>query len=189
MDRLKELFKSNFSISQNSFDKLSNIAILKKYKAKDNLYEIGKTPTNIYILISGITKSYELLDNGKEYVNRFHNSGEAMGPLVALIKNIPAKSSINCITDCEIIEANYQEFIDLSESDIDIGIFTRKYLELIYLSSFKRVSEFLEFDATDRYIKLRERIPYIEKFVSQKSIASHLGITPIQLNRIKKIIN
>ena len=142
MDRLKKFFESTFTLSQSSFEKISEIATLKKYKARDNLYEIGKIPTKIYILISGIAKSYELLEDGKEYVNRFHNVVEAMGPLVALIKNKPAKSSITCITDCEVIEGNYQDFINLSESNIDISIFNRKYLEIVYLSSFKRVSEF-----------------------------------------------
>ena len=171
---------------KNSLENLRNITVQKKYKAKDNLYEIEKIPNKIYVLVSGITKSYYILDNGNEYINRFHTDGEAMGPLTALILNTNAKFAVECITDCHIIECKYQDFITLSESDINIGIFNRKYLELLYISYTKRISEFLALNSTERYLKLRERIPEIDNLVNQKLIAYHLAITPIQLSRIRK---
>lgn len=176
-------------ISSKSLEMLRSVTVLKKYKAKDNLYVAGKIPSKVYLLVSGIAKSYSILDNGNEYINRFHNHGEAMGPLTALIENTKAKFEVECITDCDIIECKYQDFIDLSESDINIGIFNRKYLELLYVSYTKRISEFLALNGTERYLKLRERIPNIDKYVSQKLIASHLAITPIQLSRIRKKLN
>ena len=41
-------------------------------------------------------------------------------------------------------------------------------------------------DATQRYLKYLEKYPNIEKRVAQHHIASHLGITPTQLSRIRK---
>lgn len=172
-----------------SLEQLSKITVLKKYKAKENLYEVGKIPNKTYLLISGIAKSYTTLDNGNEYINRFHNKGEVMGPLTALIENSEANFGVECITDCDIIECRYQDFINLSESDLSIGILNRKYLEFLYISYTQRIKEFLGLGSTERYLKLRKRIPNIDTLVSQKLIAAHLAITPIQLSRIRKKLN
>ncbi len=189
MDKLKQYILEIYSdISLESIEKISEITIHKKYNAKDKLYEFGKIPTHIYILISGITKSYTTLDNGNEYVNRFHTDGEVMGPLTALIENNKAVFGVECISDCGVLEIKYQEFIDLSENDISIGILHRKYLELLYISYTQRIKEFLGLNSLDRYLKLRKRIPSIDKLVSQKMIAAHLAITPIQLSRIRNKI-
>ena len=41
-------------------------------------------------------------------------------------------------------------------------------------------------DATQRYLKLCKKIPDIESLIPQYQIASYLGITPVQLSRIRK---
>jgi hypothetical protein len=112
-----------------------------------------------------------------------------MGPLTALIEKSDAKFGVKCITDCDIIEVKYQDYIDISEKDLTIGIIHRKYLEILYLSYTQRIKEFLSLDGTQRYLKLLKRVPDIETHVNQKSIASNLGITPIQLSRIRKKLN
>ena len=190
MDKFKQfILRISPQTSLKSLEQLSNITVLKKYKAKDNLYEVGKVPSKFYLLISGITKSYTTLDNGNEYINRFHNKGEVMGPLTALIENSEAKFGVECITDCDIIECTYQDFINLSESDLNIGILNRKYLEFLYISYTQRIKEFLGLSSTERYLKLRKRIPDIDTLISQRLIASHIAITPIQLSRIRKKLN
>jgi CRP-like cAMP-binding protein len=172
--------------SSKSIEMLRDISARKKYKEKENLYEFGRVPSKFYILISGITKSYTILDNGNEYINRFHNKGEIMGPLTALIENSKAKFGTECITDCDFLEFTYQDFINLSENDLSIGILHRKYLELLYISYSQRIKEFLGLSSTERYLKLRRRIPNVDTLISQKLIASHLAITPIQLSRIRR---
>jgi len=189
MDKFKQFILGiSPQTSLKSLEQLNKITVLKKYKAKDNLYEIGRIPSKFYLLISGITKSYITLENGNQYINRFHNKGEVMGPLTALIENSNAKFAVECITDCNIIECTYQDFINLSNSDLNIGILHRKYLEFLYISYTRRIFEFLSFNGSERYLKLRDRIPGIDDLVSQKLIASNLAITPVQLSRIRKKI-
>ena len=190
MDKFKQFILGIFpEIPIESLEQLRKISVLKEYKAKDDLYGVGKIPSKLYVLTSGITKSYTNIDSGNEYINRFHNKGEVMGPIAALIENKKAKFSVKCITDCKVIEFNYKEFINLANRNISIGNLHRKYLEFAYISYTQRIKEFLGLDATQRYKKLLKRIPEIDTLASQKSIASHLAITPIQLSRIKRKLN
>jgi hypothetical protein len=41
-------------------------------------------------------------------------------------------------------------------------------------------------NATERYLKLRSKHPNIDQRIQQLHLASHLGITPTQLSRIRK---
>ena len=43
-------------------------------------------------------------------------------------------------------------------------------------------------NATERYIKLLQKHPNIDQRIQKLHIASHLGITPTQLSRIRKNI-
>ena len=53
----------------------------------------------------------------------------------------------------------------------------------------ERSLELMSMDATERYLKLRERIPHIDDLIPQFQIASFLSITPVQLSRIRKNLN
>ena len=58
--------------------------------------------------------------------------------------------------------------------------------EIFYASLENRTIELATLTAKDRYIKLKNRIPNIDNLIPQYHIASHLGITPIQLSRIRR---
>ena len=47
----------------------------------------------------------------------------------------------------------------------------------------------ISLDATARYLQLLKQNPTIEDSISQYHIASYLGITAVQLSRIRKKIN
>jgi hypothetical protein len=59
-------------------------------------------------------------------------------------------------------------------------------VELHYAHLQKTNDELLTLNATGRYLKLQKRIPNIDNMINQYHIASNLGITPIQLSRIRK---
>lgn len=51
-----------------------------------------------------------------------------------------------------------------------------------------RESCFLTESATERYIDFKRRHPDLEKRVNQSYIVSYLGITPVSLSRIRRMI-
>ena len=61
-----------------------------------------------------------------------------------------------------------------------------KVLEKVYFYYEKRLVDLISLDATDRYLELKNQIPNIDEIISQYHIASYLGISPVQLSRIRK---
>lgn len=167
-------------------EELTDLFVYQKFKSGDFLGKIGDVPNKLFYLEKGIVKIYTFFPNGKKYIRNIYTHNLIVSSYTSLIKKSKSIYNIECITDCVVLECNYEEMIKLSEKNIDIAIFVRKNIEMLYMSYIERNVEFLTNDATQRYKNLITKIPEIESLLTQKEIAAHLAITKMQLNRLKK---
>lgn len=175
-----------YPLSKRSEEAFNKILTKKTYPAKYKLCEIGKIPNEIGYLKSGIARAFMISPKGKEYNKSIFAKGEFLASYTGLIQNTPSKYTIECLTDCVVINCNYTEFMNLVVSYNDISILHRKNIEKVYLYTYNRNLDFLTLNATQRYLNLCKRIPNIDNLITQKQIANHLAITPTQLSRIRK---
>ena len=181
-----KFIQSIHKLSPTSLESLIKLFVQKQYKAKDTLTESGKVPKKTFFLNSGILRSYIITEKEKEYTRRIYSKPTMFSSYTALIKNKESLFTLECLTDCDIMEANYSELIQLAESDLEVAKFIRISIENLFVSYSERNARFLTLDASQRYIQLRQKIPNIDTLIQQKQIALNLGITSIQLSRIRK---
>lgn len=186
MNLLEDYIHSIHPLSKKSLKKLTDLFEYKVYKAKDIICKIDAIPTKTFFLKKGMVKTYTFFPNNKKYIRRIYANDILFSSYTALIKRSKSIYNIECVTDCEIIECNYEEMINLSEKDIEIAIFIRKSIEKLYVSYLDRNVDFLTKDASERYNLLLKKMPEIENLLSQNEIASHLAISKMQLNRLRK---
>lgn len=186
MDKLIKHITSEHSLSQETINEFSKILTEKKYFTKDLICEIGTIPNKIGFLKSGIARIFMISPKENEYNKAIFTGGDFIGCLTGLITKKPSIYSIECLTDCVVIECDYDKFISLIETNNEMASFHRRNLERLYLTNYYRALDHLTLSAKERYIKLRKKIKDIDKLIPQKQIASHLAITSIQLSRIKK---
>lgn len=180
-------FNSSFGhIPEDTFLKLKGISEFKKIDANMQLDELGKVPSKVYLLISGVMRCYVTSESGKEFNKRFFFAMDFAGSLTALIKNAPSEIVYETITQCTLYEIDYKELREMCTTDIVVSNLYTSMLEKVFMRYEKRQLELISLNASQRYLKLKSDIPEIDKLVPQYHIASYLSITPVQLSRIRK---
>ena len=180
-------FLNSLSIlSEASEAELIRISEFKSVAAGTQIVKRGKIPRKVYLLVSGIIRSYINTESGKEFNKNFYFPVSFVGSLTALIKRKPSLFGFETLTDCELYEIDYNALMALCKNNKSINRLFYRVLEKSYITYEKRYVELLSLDAKARYLELRKRIPQVDMLIPQYQIASYLGITPVQLSRIRK---
>ncbi|MDY0781168.1 Crp/Fnr family transcriptional regulator [Tenacibaculum sp. IB213877] len=175
-------------VSEKSINQFKSLIHKEKYSKGDIIVDYGKTTRNFYIIKSGIAGCFIKNEEGNEFIRTLYRTNKALGSLTSLIKKEVSNASYVCLTDCEVYKGDFYEFINLTEQNSELlGVYS-KILEQVYIRSEKRIDELCLFDATKRYLLLKQEIQEIENLLPQYQIANYLNITPVQLSRIRKKI-
>ena len=186
MDFFRTFVYNFHNVSENSFQEFYQITENKTLLKNHKIVKIGQIPVNFYILKKGIIRSYIIDEKGKEHTKTIFTPVGTSGNLGALIKKKPSKLIYECLTECDVLECDYESFHYLSRKHHDLSIFHYKVLENIYLREEAKILELSMLSATQRYENLRKSHRGIDNLINQYHIASFLNITPVQLSRIRK---
>ena len=188
MNRNFNFINSFINVSEETFLELDKITEFKKVKAGTQLVKLHEVPSKIYMLVSGVVRCYITTETGKEYNKSFYLPTTFVASLTALLKNKPSQFVFETLSDCKIYEIDYKKLMMLCQKHRAINNLYARVLETVYVKYEKRLVELMSLEAKDRYIALREQIPNVDTIIPQYQIASYLGITAVQLSRIRKKI-
>lgn len=177
------------NISEDIIEELLKISELKTIKAGKQIVKSGEIPSKVYMLISGVIRCYISTESGKEFNKSFYLPITFVGPLTALIEQSPSIFVFETLADSELYEVDYKKLRELCKKHEALNMLYSKILETVYITYEKRLVDLISLDATSRYLELRKEIPNVETLIPQYHIASYLGITPVQLSRIRKKID
>jgi len=187
MEILINFIKDIHPLSNNSFQKLLSISEVVSYKSGEHLCKIGDINHKIYFILNGITRTYIKETPDSPEVNKaIACSGSLTSSLRSAVTLTPTNIGCQCLTDCLMLVVDENALAKLRKEYNDFSEFMYRALELEYTKLEENIVNLLSKDATERYLILRKKIKDIDKLIPQYHIASHLGITPIQLSRIRK---
>lgn len=193
---MKPYFKESFdyvnsfnNVPESVFNKLYDEAKHVKLKSNVKLLRQGKIPEKLYLIVKGVVRAYLVLDNGKEVTTRLFNPYMFFASFKALLNRKPSRIIYETLTDCEILELDFNVFSELSKKHLEVMGLYAKVLEDTIIRSEARFIELSSTDATKRYLQLRKRIPDLDNIIPQYQIAACIGITPVQLSRIRAKLN
>lgn len=186
MNKNFNFLKSYFDVTEDTFLLLNEISKRKTFKANTAIAKVGKKPCKIYMLTSGIIRVFMISEAGKEHNKNIFSPISFVGSLTALTNNAPSELTYETLTECNVIEIDFGDLMQLCKTKLKVSNLYNRILEYVFSSYEKRQLEFLSLDATQRYLNLRKRISKIDDLIPQYQIASYLNITPVQLSRIRK---
>lgn len=186
MEVLYQFSNSITPISREAFALVS--PHLKHFKCKANtiLCDVGDKSKYVFFIVSGIVRTSTETKKGKVFTRELYTSNQFCGPMSDMIKDAPSSYLYETLTDCEIIRSEHKEVQKLYDTHPELMRFEIKMLEHAYIKLEKTIISLGTNDAKERYLNLLDRLKGIEKLIPQYQIASYLGITPIQLSRIRK---
>jgi len=165
------------------------ITTLKKFSKGDVVVQYDRPTTKFYIIKEGLVGSFLTNNKGKEFIRSLYFKDKAFGALSSFIKaGINSNASYNCLTDCELYEANCEDFIKLKNISPVFEIIYNKVLEDVNDRYEKKIDSLSLLDGTERYLNLTREVPNINNLLPQYQIAYYLSVTPVQLSRIRKKI-
>jgi len=187
IDSFRTKINSYHPVSDETFEQLLAIATVQEIHKNAIFLEAGTVGRYFCFLQAGYMVSYITDAEGKSYNKNIFSAGDWVGSTVSNILQVPSSFTIKAVTDCTMLRISYQKFRELTYVADDLKDFYIKYLEKNWVIDKEAREVSIVMDTADvRYLDLLKTHPDIEQYVSLKDIASHLGITPTQLSRIRR---
>lgn len=184
---LKKVLNQYSQVSDESVTLLASISKVQNLEKGQILLQIGKTSKQKHILYKGAIVSYYINNDGNLYHKNIFLKDDFVGSTVSALINEPSNFVLEAIEKSIIISFDYKKYRQLIEEHSELKNFYIAYLEKNWvIDKEKREIDIVLKDANERYLDFITNHPNIEQRIPLHYIASHLGITPTQLSRIRK---
>lgn len=184
---LRKALESYSPISSDTWSSLEELCGFRTVEKNRMLYLTGEVPISFSFVHKGLFRSFITDENGKEYNKIFFDEGTFAGTMAALLNSTPSQFTVEALEPSSILEIDFSGYRQLLLEKEDLKLFQIHYLEKNWLIAKEaREVAIVQENATQRYRRFLQEYPFLERRLPQYHIASHLGITPTQLSRIRK---
>lgn len=164
----------------------TSLLTYKEITKKTYLLKEGQACKNLTYVHSGALRSYCLDKEGKESTIMFAVADWWVTDMYCYLNEKPAMMYIEAIEDSFIFQISRENFGKLFIAIPKFERFFRILMQNAYTREQLRIIENLTLSSEQRYDRFLNKYPQIVKQVTQKQIASYLGITPEFLSAIRK---
>ena len=187
MNQLFEYITKRIELSDDAKELITSVTKIRNVKKGDYLINQGQNDVNQYFFVlSGCLRSFSFDPSGKEHTVQFAIKDWWISDYLALYSKETASLTIECLSDCTIIETNTVSIEKVFKAYPVIETFHRKNLETRIVSLSKRILNQLQLSSLENYKLFQKEFPDIEKYALNYHIASYLGITQQSLCRLRK---
>jgi len=146
----------------------------------------GQICKQISFVCSGTLRAYHLDKDDKQATIMFALADWWITDMYCFLNQLPAMLTIEAVEDSTVIHLLKS---DLDKLFIDVPKFEKVFrimMQNAYVREQLRTIQNLSLTAEERYINFLKKYPQVAKQVTQKQIASYLGITPEFLSVLRK---
>lgn len=157
----------------------------KKLRKKQLLVTAGEECRYEYFVNKGCLRQYYLDDKGMEHILMFAPEDWWISDMYGFINHKPALTTIEAVEETEVLALDRDTYEELVKQVPQFERFFRIILQRAFVSNQRRLIESMTLAAAQRYDNFVQQYPSLEQRLSQKQIASYLGITPESLSRVR----
>jgi CRP-like cAMP-binding protein len=153
---------------------------------KEFLLKAGQTAKHISFIHSGALKAYYLDASSVENIIMLAVDDWWITDMYSFSMAKPAMQYISAIEDSEVFQLHRNDFDKLLDQFPVFEKFFRILMQNAYIREQLRIIQNLSMPAEDRYLNFLKKYPQLVPRVSQKQIASYIGVSPEFLSAMRR---
>lgn len=157
----------------------------KQYMAKSIILHAGEICQYSYFVNSGLLRSFTINDHIVEHVLSFACEGWWIGDMYSLLSQKPGNLFIEVLEDAEVVLLSKENQEMLYQETPKLERFFRILTENSLVAHQERLMDNLSLSAEERFEKFCKKYPTLIQKVSQKNVASYIGVTPEFYSKMK----
>jgi CRP-like cAMP-binding protein len=167
-------------------DWISAVFEVKDVPKKERVLEQGQICRKLYFVESGSLRAYNSNKQGKESTIMFAVQDWWITDMYSFVNQKPALLSLETLEDSRLYSLDFLALEQLFTKIPKLERFFRILFQKAYVREQLRVLDAISRTTEDRYARFVAKYPQITSKVTQKQIASYLGVTPEFLSSVKK---
>jgi CRP-like cAMP-binding protein len=158
----------------------------KRVSKKSMILKEEQICKEISFVQSGALRAFYMDKTGRESTIMFAIEDWWVTDMYCFINEQPAMLNIEAIEESVVVQLQKKELDELYVKAPKFERFFRILMQNAYVREQLRIIQTLSLSAEERYDIFLKKYPQVSKQVTQKQIASYLGITPEFLSMIKR---
>jgi CRP-like cAMP-binding protein len=184
-EKLKTYFANNFQTTTAEIEQVVSAFKEKSVKKNETLISKGDICRYAFFVCKGSVRAYFIDDDGQEATRYIALENQFITTIHSFISQTPTNEFLEATEKAELLQISYNDFKKIIEETTLGRDLYNKQLEVAYIANHRRLESFLKMSAKQRYDFLLQTNPAIIQRLSNKIVASYLGITQESLSRIK----
>ena len=183
---LTKYLHERITLSEEQFELIFSLFKLRKVQRNEILFNKGQICKHFYFVNKGCIRMFYVHPNGTEITRYFAFEKNFGTAFASFITQKPSLEYIQAVEKSELLSIFRNDFYQILET---IPLFEKIYrhiLEASHENNSQRIESLLGKNAKERYVSLMKQNPGMTERISNKLVASYLGISPETLSRIKR---
>ena len=191
--KFKKFIDKYIDITSEEWELYKSKINIEHYKKGQMIHHAGNVCKNISFINSGLTRTYMVGEDGKDYTWNiaFNDENAKINNLFVVdyysfITQEESIVNIEVIEDCELLVLEYDAVQDLHKTLAKEESFSRIMSEIAYITLYKKIVNRQMKTSQERFEEFMQTTPYLLDKVPQYHIATYLNMTPQYLSQLKK---
>ncbi|WP_316847109.1 Crp/Fnr family transcriptional regulator [Pedobacter psychrodurus] len=156
-----------------------------EFKKGSQILFPGEVCKHIYFINEGFFRSYRYLEGIEETVG-FSGTGQLLTSVKSFVLQTKGEEGIICEKSASLLRISYYDWLALEDLSSDFLMLSNKILRESLLKYDMERALFRKATTVEKYLFLCSEFPGITNLISQKHIASYLGVSAPTMSGILK---
>ncbi len=184
IEKMIDSFNRMHPMSPELIEAIKAVTEINDYPKKTILLKEGQVANYAYFIIKGLTRAYYVTDE-KETTRLFMDEGYVITSWISFQTRQPSYEFIETLEDTTLAGIHYNDLQRLYKEFTELNINGRKMVEHFFVRSEERTFMLRKHTAEEKYEFFINHYPDLYQRVSQRQIATFLGMKEETLSRIR----